>query len=120
MLWADMPSSAAEQWSAALGAWARPPEILAAAPERPGPLPPEPSAHAAERALADGPRPAQARALEALPAGGSVLDIGVGGGAASLPLAPPAGLLVGVDESQPMLESFGRLADERGVAHREV
>ncbi|HEU4354614.1 MAG TPA: class I SAM-dependent methyltransferase, partial [Actinomycetota bacterium] len=46
----------------------------------------------------------------ALPDGGSVLDIGVGGGAASLPLAPPAGRVIGVDESEGMLDAFRQAA----------
>src|SRR5215213_5430800 len=51
-------------------------------------------------------RPTRRRALEALPEGGSVLDVGVGGGASSLGLAPKPGLIVGVDPLEGMLESF--------------
>ena len=36
-----------------------------------------------------------------------MLDVGAGGGAASLPLTPPAGVLIPVDESQAMLDVFG-------------
>lgn len=36
-----------------------------------------------------------------------MLDVGVGGGAASLPLVPPAGLVVGVDDAEGMLEEMG-------------
>ena len=39
-----------------------------------------------------------------LPPGGSVLDVGSGGGRGSLVLAPPAGLIRAVDESQAMLD----------------
>ena len=66
------------------------------------------------------PGPSRRRALEALGDGGSVLDVGVGAGAASLPLAPPAVLLVGVDESPDMLATFAEACDQQGVAHREV
>ena len=49
-----------------------------------------------------------------------MLDVGVGGGAASLPLAPPAALLVGVDQSEGMLATFADACERRRVAHREV
>jgi SAM-dependent methyltransferase len=49
-----------------------------------------------------------------------VLDVGVGGGAASLPLAPPAACLVGVDQSTAMLATFAAAAEDRSVAHKEV
>jgi SAM-dependent methyltransferase len=64
--------------------------------------------------------PSRKRALEALPAGGSVLDVGVGAGAASLGLAPPAARLVGVDESADMLARFAAAAARQGVAARTV
>lgn len=116
-----MADDAATYWSEALASWAVPEEILAAAPESPWALPPAVFAHAAERALADAAGgPSRRRALEALPEGGSVLDVGVGGGAASLPLAPPAAHLVGVDQSADMLGAFARAAERRGVDHTEV
>ncbi|MFN0091854.1 MAG: methyltransferase domain-containing protein, partial [Acidimicrobiales bacterium] len=63
---------------------------------------------------------ATARALEALPAGGSVLDVGCGGGAAAFALTPPASLVIGVDERAAMLELFAQDARRRGVEHRTV
>jgi SAM-dependent methyltransferase len=65
-------------------------------------------------------RPSRRRALEALPEGGSVLDVGVGGGASSLGLVAKAGLIVGVDPMEGMLESFQGSAREAGVAGRAV
>lgn len=65
-------------------------------------------------------RPSRLRALEALPDGGSVLDVGVGGGASSLGLVPRAGLVVGVDRLEGMLESFEASARTAGVAARAV
>lgn len=65
-------------------------------------------------------RPSRLRALEALPQGGSVLDVGVGGGASSLGLASRAGLIVGVDRLEGMLESFEASARTAGVAVRSV
>lgn len=65
-------------------------------------------------------RPSRRRALEALPDGGSVLDVGVGGGASSLGLVPKAGLIVGVDPLEGMLRSFEASARPTGVATRAV
>lgn len=121
-LHADIPSSsAAERWSHALAQWGIPESILAAAPESPWHHPPDLFARLARDALA-APEvpPSRRRALEALAGGGSVLDVGVGGGAASLPLAPPADLIIGLDSSQGMLEVFSEAAAARGVAHRAV
>lgn len=112
--------TAAERWAAALGEWAIPQEILDAAPEEPWSFSPALFAHRAQEAIDSEPGPSRRRAAEALPDGGSVLDVGVGGGAASLPLAPPATLLVGVDQGADMLETFALGAERRGVAHREV
>lgn len=49
-----------------------------------------------------------------------MLDVGAGGGAASLALTPPAALLTAVDQSPTMLKAFAEGAGERGVSHREV
>ena len=65
-------------------------------------------------------RPSRLRALEALPDGGSVLDVGVGGGASSLGLAPKAGLIVGVDRLEGMLASFQASAATAGLSVRAV
>jgi SAM-dependent methyltransferase len=65
-------------------------------------------------------RPSRRRALEALPEGGSVLDVGVGGGASSLGLVPKAGLIVGVDPIPGMLESFEASALAAGIASKTV
>ena len=46
--------------------------------------------------------------------------MGAGGGAASLPLAPPAALLVAVDESQAMLNSFAEAATRRRARHELI
>lgn len=113
---------AARRWATALAAWAVPPEILEQAPETPWGCPTGIFARSAQEAVALGaqPSPTTRHALEALPDDGSVLDVGVGGGAASLPLAPPAGFITGVDESPRMLEAFAALAERGGVGHAEV
>ncbi|MGO9196501.1 MAG: methyltransferase domain-containing protein [Acidimicrobiales bacterium] len=112
---------AAARWERDLESWAIPEEILRAAPESPWGFPPGLFATAAACALEDAePTPSRARALDALPSGGSVLDVGAGGGAASLPLAPPAALLVAVDESQAMLNSFAEAATRRRARHELI
>ena len=65
-------------------------------------------------------RPSRRRALEALPEGGSVLDVGVGGGASSLGLVPKAGRITGVDRLEGMLEAFAASARAAGVASQCV
>lgn len=59
--------------------------------------------------------PSRLRALDALPDGGSVLDVGCGGGRAAFGLVPPASHVIGVDHQQGMLDVFAREADARGV-----
>lgn len=108
--------SAAEQWAAELAGWRIDDDILAAAPESPYGFPPalytvDPRGSAS---------PLLELARDALPDGGSVLDVGCGGGSASVPLVPPAASLVGVDESPEMLSAFERSASEAGAAVRTV
>jgi SAM-dependent methyltransferase len=105
--------TAQEEWARALAAWAIPEEILAQARESPWDLPPQAFAARAERALVSASSPTHETVLEALPPGGTVLDVGAGGGAASLPLAGRAGLIVAVDQSQEMLQRMAELASGR-------
>lgn len=108
---------AAERWEQALAGWAIPDAILEQAPESPWEYP------TALFRVTD--RPEQARsdsaatraALEVLGPGGSVLDVGCGGGSASLALVPPAATVIGVDPSTGMLAAFAAAADAAGVAH---
>jgi SAM-dependent methyltransferase len=110
-------ASAAARWAAELAAWAIPPEILEAAPESPWGFPPALFRAAEREAVVD--TPSRRRAVEALPEAGAVLDVGSGGGAASLALVPPASTIVAVDESPDMLAALAAAADERGVSHAE-
>ena len=113
----------ARRWREDLDSWAIPPAILAAAPESPWGCPPGLFARAAEEAVVTrvaAPTPSLRRAREALPEGSSVLDVGAGGGAASLPLCPPAASVTAVDQSPAMLAAFAELAERRGAAHAEV
>jgi SAM-dependent methyltransferase len=115
-----MRAEAARRWAADLAAWAIPPEILDQAPESPWGFPPALFARSAELAGAVALSTSGRRAREALPDKGSVLDVGAGGGAGSLPLAPPARRIVAVDESRGMLDAFAALAEARGLEHAEV
>jgi SAM-dependent methyltransferase len=108
---------AAERWRDELAAWAIPEEILATAPEPPWGFPVQLWRLADE---AGSESRSRSRALEALPPDGSVLDIGCGGGRASLALVPFPGAVVGVDESADMLAAFAEAAEARGIAHDEV
>lgn len=112
-------TTAARRWREALAAWAIPEEILAAAPESPYGFDVGLFARIADEAL-DRDTPSRRIAREALPEGGSVLDIGCGGGAGALPLVPPASLVIGLDEQRDMLEAFAARAEATGVAHDEI
>lgn len=116
-----MTGTAADRWREELAAWAIPDEIRAGAPESPWSFSPTMFARRAEQVVAEAAdTPSRRRALEVLPPGGSVLDVGVGGGAGCLALVPPAGLVVGVDDGEGMLAAFAAGADRLGVTHREV
>lgn len=112
---------AATRWREQLEAWAIPESLLEAAPESPYGFSAEMFAAVADEALAaDELTPTTHRAADALPAGGTVLDVGCGGGAASLPLAHTAGTLIGVDEGEDMLAAFAERAARLGVAAQTV
>jgi SAM-dependent methyltransferase len=92
--------SAAAQWAQELAAWAIDPELLAAAPESPYGFP-------AGLFGADRGAPVTHRLIAAV-APVSVLDVGCGGGAASVPVGAPE--LHGVDESAELLARFAAAA----------
>ncbi len=98
--------TAADDWAKTLDSWQIPMQILAEAAESPWDLPPQAFAKAARQALARPLSPTHLRALEALPNDGTLLDVGCGAGAASLPLASRAKLIVAVDQSPEMLEQM--------------
>jgi len=106
---------AVEKWRVALDALAVPKEILDAAPDSPWTLPIEPFRRRAEAALTGDSYPSLEKALEALPESGVVIDVGVGAGAASLPLHPKASLIVGADASEEMLKEFRAMAKRAGA-----
>lgn len=102
---------AALRWAQELGGWAIPEEIMAAAPESPWGFPLDMFKAPSEPADS----PSRRHALESLPPGGSVLDVGAGGGSAGLALVPPAGELVAVDETGPMLAMLADAAAGLGA-----
>jgi SAM-dependent methyltransferase len=111
-----MGGPAATRWAELQEARGIPPEILARAPADPWhhevtffTAPPEPL---------DTPSRRAADAM--LPDRGSVLDVGCGGGAASLALADRAGHLTGADQQQDMLDAFAAEARARGVPYRTI
>ncbi|MDQ3897287.1 MAG: methyltransferase domain-containing protein [Actinomycetota bacterium] len=113
-------TAAVDRWRVAVEALAVPEAVLRTAAEPQWTLEPQRFRWKPAEDARHPVRPSRRRALEALPDGGSVLDVGVGGGASSLGLAPKAGLIVGVDRLPDMLESFEASAVEAGVAFRAV
>lgn len=113
-----LPSPAADHWREQLAGWGLPQEIVDQAPESPWFH--DPRRFAVDGAL-DRDTTSSRWAREVLPpVGGTVLDVGCGGGRSALPLVPPATELIGVDTSPVMLERFAAAAAEVGVARRTV
>jgi len=110
--------TAAERWARQMADWAIPAEILGSAPRQPFVFTPEifaaPEPDTFERSLSN------RRAAEALGNGGSVLDVGCGGGAAAFAVVPPATEVIGTDRQTNMLELFAATAQQRGVASSVV
>jgi SAM-dependent methyltransferase len=109
-------TDAVERWGRLLSEREIPAAILEAAPESPWGFPAELFKRRAEAATSSpDPTPITRRALEALPEAGTVLDVGVGAGATSLPLARRAKVIVGIDAQADMLASFREAASHAGV-----
>jgi SAM-dependent methyltransferase len=102
----ETSGSALEHWREELEAWAIPDEIIERAPESPWGFPVGMFRAKAEQARGGEPTPSNREALRFLGEGGTVLDVGAGAGAASLPLAGSARRIMAVDESPGMIEAF--------------
>lgn len=102
-----------EKWARSLAEWAIPQEILDKAQTSPWIHPPVLFQVPEEIKLTI----SHTRAFEVLPAGGSVLDVGCGGGVAAFALTPPASHVIGVDHQSEMLEMFADNAKKRGITY---
>ena len=113
-------TTAAVRWAEGLATWSLPDEILDQAHHSPWA---HPVARFAQRADAAVARPrgwSYERAASLLPRGGTVLDVGVGAGAASLPLAGRASTITGVDTDPDMLAAFAERVSVTAAAGRTV
>lgn len=114
----EPPFPAALAWATQLDGWGIPPSIIEQAPESPWFH--DPRRFAVDDTLERDSTSAR-WAREVLPsAGGSVLDVGCGGGRSAVPLAPPATELIGVDTSGEMLDRFLEAGRAAGVVARTV
>jgi SAM-dependent methyltransferase len=111
-----MVRGAAARWAELQSGRGIPPEILARAEADPWrheaghfAAPPEPV-----------DSPSRQAALELLGSGGTVLDVGCGGGAAAFALTPRARYVTGFDQQQDMLDTFAATATVREIPHRAV
>jgi SAM-dependent methyltransferase len=110
----DYDDDANQRWAAALRRWAIPEDLVAAADESPYFFSPAVFTAAADAALErDDDTFSDSVACGALPDGGTVLDVGVGAGAASLRL--PAAHVIGVDHNAELLGAFTGRAARRGM-----
>jgi len=108
-----MSTTQREKWARSLAEWAIPQEILDKAQTSPWIHPPVLFQVPEEINLTI----SHTRAFEALPVGGSVLDVGCGGGVAAFALTPPAAHVIGVDHQSEMLEMFAGNAKKRGATY---
>ena len=116
---APLPAGpAAERWARLLGGWGVPRHILDQATESPWKH--DTARFAVDRTLDRDGTSAQWARQVLPPIGGTVLDVGCGGGRASIALVPPASELIGVDASGAMLDDFLEAAARAGVARRTV
>jgi SAM-dependent methyltransferase len=106
-------SSAAERWAAALGEWAIPQHVLDQAPGSPWRH--DPATFAVDDTLDRTVQSAEVARSVLPPNGGVVLDVGCGGGRASMSLVPPAERVIGVDENPEMLVEFTAAAAAAGA-----
>jgi SAM-dependent methyltransferase len=109
-----------KRWRSDLAAWAIPEHLTASVADSPWVLPRAVFARRADRLAAAPSGPSFERAWAALDPPGSVLDIGSGAGAASLPLLPRCTGLTAVDSQPDMLGLLARRAEAAGLQPRLV
>lgn len=111
-----LKSKSGDDWRLALSQWSIPSAILEQAPENPWIHPPVYFQVGEE--IVDSV--SHQRARESVPANGSILDIGCGGGVAAFACVPPAAKVIGVDHQSEMLEMLSEGAILRGVDFETV
>lgn len=109
-----------EAWRGDLTAWAIPERISAAVTESPWVLPRQVFARRADRLAVEPSGASYDLAWAALDPPGSILDVGAGAGAASLPLLARATALTAVDSDATMLALLAERAAARGITARCV
>lgn len=111
-----MVGTAAERWAELQGGRGLPAEILAQAPTDPWVH--NPGDFAAPAVPAD--TPSRAAALELLGEGGTVIDVGCGGGRATFAVAERVRHATGVDQQQDMLDRYAADAAARRIPFSTV
>jgi SAM-dependent methyltransferase len=112
---ANLLAELTSRWRDDLAAWAIPEHILAGVTESPWVLPAQVFTRRADSLSAEPTGRSFEREWAALDPPGTVLDIGSGPGAASLPLAPRTTDLIAVDSSQQMLDLLSERAAARDL-----
>ncbi|SDX08076.1 Methyltransferase domain-containing protein [Amycolatopsis xylanica] len=112
--------TALDAWTEQLAAWAIPEHIVAAAPESPWVLPKAVFTRRADRYVGSPVGASYEELHKALQDKGTVLDIGAGAGAASLPAAEFITHLTAVDANEDLLAEFAQRATALGVEHELV
>lgn len=112
--------TAARRWRDQLAEWAIPQHITAAVDESPWQAPAEAMVRRTDALLAEPAGRSLARSAEALDPPGTVLDVGAGAGAASLPLARRITRLVAVDENERLLPALTGRAAALGLPVRTI
>jgi SAM-dependent methyltransferase len=113
-------TSLLDAWRGDLAAWAIPEHISAAVTESPWVLPRQVFARRADRLAGTPSGPSYDLAWAALDPPGSILDVGAGAGAASLPLLARATDLTAVDSDAAMLALLAERAAAQGISARCV
>ena len=105
--------TAVERWAESLAEWAIPEHIIEQAPRSPWAH--DTATFAVDDTLDRSVLSAEVARAVLPKTGGSVLDIGCGGGRAAMSLVPPAERVVGVDQDPAMLAAFTSAAADVGA-----
>ncbi|NKQ55105.1 class I SAM-dependent methyltransferase [Amycolatopsis sp. K13G38] len=111
---------ALREWRELLAAWTIPEDILAKAPDSPWVLPREVFVRRVDRQLRAPLTPTHELVLDALGDGGTLIDVGSGAGAASLPCAKAITHVTAVDSDTGLLAKFVSRAIGLGLPYAAV